>query len=221
MSPRTIGLSDALQAYLLDVSLREPPLLARLRAETAATIEDARMQISPEQGQMMALLARLIGARRVLEVGTFTGYSALVTALALPEDGQLIACDVSAEWTAVARRYWEEAGVAGKIALHVRPALETLAELRAAGGDGSFDLAFIDADKVNYRPYYEEALALARQGGLIMIDNMLSGGRVLDPESAGENTKAIHALNLFLRNDDRVDLSLVPIGDGLTLARKR
>lgn len=220
MSSRSIGLSEALQAYLLDVSLREPPLLARLRSETAP-LEMANMQISPEQGQFMAVLAKLIGARHALEIGVFTGYSSLVMAQALPDDGKVVACDVSAEWTAIARRYWQEAGVAHKIDLHLRPAVETLAELRKAGRDGSFDIAFIDADKVGYREYYEGALALMRPGGLIMLDNMFRAGRVLDNDGVDEDTRAIHALNQFLKTDDRVDLSLVPISDGLTLARKR
>lgn len=219
MSSRSIGLSDALQAYLLEVSLREPPILARLRAETAP-MEMANMQISPEQGQFMALMAKLIGARQALEIGVFTGYSALAMALALPEDGRLVACDTSPEWTAVGMRYWQEAGVSHKIDLHVRPALETLERLRAAGGDETFDIAFIDADKVSYRAYYEEALALLRPGGLVMLDNMFRAGRVLEAE-ADDDTRAIKALNAFLKTDERIDLSLVPISDGLTLARKR
>lgn len=220
MSSRSIGLSDALQAYLLEVSLREPPLLARLRAETAP-MENANMQISPEQGQFMALLAKLIGARRALEVGVFTGYSSLKMAQALPEDGTLIACDVNPDWTAIARRYWDEAGVAHKITLHLRPALETLAELRQAGQDGSFDIAFIDADKVNILAYYEQALALLRPGGLVMLDNVFRRGLVATPEQADDDTHSIRALNAFLHTDERVDLSMVPISDGLTLARKR
>lgn len=220
MSSRSIGLSDALQAYLGEVSLREPPILARLREETAP-MEMANMQVSPEQGQFMALMAKLIGARQALEIGVFTGYSALAMALALPEDGRLVACDTSPEWTAIGMRYWQEAGVSHKIDLHVRPALETLERLRAAGGDETFDIAFIDADKVGYRAYYEEALALLRPGGLVMLDNMFRAGRVLDPGGSDEDTRAIKAINAFLKTDERVDLSLVPISDGLTLARKR
>ena len=220
MSSRSIGLSEALQSYLLDVSLREPPLLARLRAETAP-LELANMQISPEQGQFMALLAKLIGARQALEIGVFTGYSSLVMAQTLPEDGKVVACDVSEEWTAIAKRYWAEAGVDHKIDLHLRPAQQTLDALRKDGRDGSFDIAFIDADKVGYRGYYEGALALLRPGGLILLDNMFRAGRVLDPNGSDDDTRAIQALNVFLKTDERVDLSLVPISDGLTLARKR
>ena len=179
------------------------------------------MQIAPEQGQFMALLARLMGARRALEVGVFTGYSALAVALALPQDGRLVACDVSAEWTAVARRYWAEAGGAHKIALHLAPALETLAALRAGGEEGTYDLAFIDADKVNYGAYYEACLALLRPGGLVLVDNVLWGGAVADPAVQDAETRAIRAFNERLHGDPRVDLAVLPVGDGLTLARKR
>ena len=220
MSSRSIGLSTALQDYLLDVSLRELPLLARLRGETAP-MELANMQISPEQGQFMALMARLVGARQALEIGVFTGYSALIMALALPEDGRVVACDVNPEWTAIAKRYWAEAGVDHKIDLHLRPALETLAELRSEGRDGSFDIAFIDADKVNTRAYYDQALALLRPGGLVMIDNVLRRGLVATPDQADDDTHAMRAFNAYVHKDERVDLSMVPISDGLTLARKR
>lgn len=179
------------------------------------------MQISPEQGQFMAFLARLTGARRVVEVGTFTGYSALTVALALPADGRLVACDVSAEWTAIGRRYWEEAGVADKIDMRLAPALETLDALLTDGHADTFDMAFIDADKENYGAYYERCLRLIRPGGLIMVDNVLWGGSVADPDRDDGDTNAIRALNRALRDDDRVDFSLVPIGDGLSLARKR
>jgi len=220
MSNRTITLDDRLYAYMLAHSLREPDVLRRLRAETLA-LPRATMQIAPEQGQLMALLVRLIGARRIVEIGTFTGYSALAMALALPVDGRLIACDVSAEWTGIARRYWAEAGVAGRIELRLAPALATLDALIAGGGAGTFDIAFIDADKENGLNYYERSLTLLRPGGIVLIDNTLWGGSVADPARTDEETQAIRALNATLHGDERVDLSLVPIGDGLTIARKR
>ena len=220
MSRRSIVLTDALYEYLLSVSLREPELLARLRQETARQ-EMARMQISPEQGQFMFLLLRLIGARRCLEIGVFTGYSSLVTALALPEDGRIVACDVSEEWTAVARRYWREAGVEPKIDLRIAPALETLDRLMEAGEAGRFDFAFLDADKESYLAYYERVLKLLRPGGLLAVDNVLWSGRVADPEVSDADTAALRHFNEALHRDERIDLSLVPIGDGLTLARKR
>ena len=220
MSNRTIDLTDSLYDYLLSVSLRETDLQRRLREETAA-LPMARMQISPEQGQFMALLARLTDARRCLEVGVFTGYSSLEVALALPDDGRIVACDVSEEWTAIARRYWAEAGVAGRIDLRLAPALDTLDALVAAGGAGTYDLAFIDADKTAYLDYYERALLLLRPGGLLMTDNTLWSGRVADPEVGDADTVALRHYNEHLHRDARVDLSLVPIGDGLTLARKR
>ena len=220
MSNRTIDLTDSLYDYLLSVSLRETDLQRRLREETAA-LPMARMQISPEQGQFMALLARLTDARRCLEVGVFTGYSSLAVALALPDDGRIVACDVSEEWTAIARRYWAEAGVAGRIDLRLAPALDTLDALVAAGGAGTYDLAFIDADKTAYVDYYERALLLLRPGGLLMTDNTLWSGRVADPEVGDADTVALRHYNEHLHRDARVDLSLVPIGDGLTLARKR
>ncbi len=220
MSNRTLPLTDSLYDYLLEVSLREPPLLARLRAETEA-LPLAAMQISPEQGQFMAFLVELIGARRTLEIGTFTGYSALRVALALPADGRVVACDVSADYTEVGRRYWAEAGVDGKIDLRLAPAVETLDSLLEAGEAESFDFAFIDADKENYDGYYEKSLQLVRRGGLIAIDNMLWSGSVVDPDKQDKDTQAIRRLNKKLRRDRRVDLSLVPIGDGLALARKR
>ncbi|MDH4554356.1 O-methyltransferase [Pseudomonas sp. BN417] len=216
MTNRTLNLDDALYGYLLDVSLRETPLLQRLRAETAA-MPMARWQIAPEQGQFMALLVRLIGARRILEVGTFTGYSALCMAAELPDDGQLVCCDLPGDYNAVARRYWQEAGLAERIELRLAPALDTLAGMEA----GSFDLAFIDADKANYPAYLEEALRLVRQGGLILFDNVLWSGRVLEAEPDSDDTRAIQALNRALKIDVRVDLSLLPLGDGLTLCRKR
>lgn len=220
MSSRSIGLTDALYDYLLKVSVREPPVLARLREETASHPR-ATMQISPEQGQFMTLLVELTGAKRILEVGTFTGYSALAMALALPADGALIACDVSAEFTAIAQRYWAEAGVGHKIDLRLAPALETLDALLAEGRAGSFDMAFIDADKTNYPAYGERTLELLRPGGLLMVDNVLWSGAVADPAVQDEDTKALRALNERLYEDQRVSLAMLPIGDGLTLARKR
>ena len=220
MTSRTLELDDRLYDYLLANSLREPPLLARLREETAA-MPMANMQIGPEQGQFMALLVELIGARRTLEVGTFTGYSALSVALALPADGKVIACDISEEFTAVARRYWAEAGVADKIDLRLGPALETLDGLLSDGLAGTMDFMFIDADKVGYDAYYERGLSLLRPGGLIAVDNVLWNGSVADPARQDEDTRAIRALNQKALADQRVSISLVPIGDGLLLARKR
>jgi len=211
------GLTDALHEYLLSVSLREPGILRQLRAETAA-LPRAGMQLSPEQGQLLGLLTRLVGARRALEVGTFTGYSSLSVALALPDDGQLTACDISEEWTAVARRYWAAAGVVDKIDLRLGPAIMTLDRLLADDGGDQFDLAFIDADKANYANYYERALRLVRPGGLIVVDNTLWHGRVLDPARQDADTVAMRSFNEQLHNDDRIALSLVPIGDGMTLA---
>jgi predicted O-methyltransferase YrrM len=219
MSSRTIQVTPAIDSYIHTVSLREPDVLRRLREETAK-IKGAGMQISPEQGQFMALLVRLIGARRTLEVGTFTGYSALAVALALPADGRVFACDVSAEWTAIGKRYWQEAGVAERIDLRLAPALETLDRL-VRERTAPFDFAFIDADKENYDGYYERALKLVRPGGIIAIDNMLWNGAVADPKRTDPETRAIDALNRKLHGDTRIDLSLLPIGDGLTLARPR
>ncbi len=221
MSSRTIEVTEPIHEYLLSVSLREPTVLTKLREETAP-LEAAGMQISPEQGQFMRLLVKLIGAKRTLEVGVFTGYSSLSVALVLPDDGQIIACDVSEEWTSIARRYWQAAGIAHKIDLRLAPATETLAALVAdETNHGTFDFAFIDADKANYAVYYEHALKLLRRGGLIAVDNVLWGGSLIDESQQDTDTNAIRALNQLIHKDDRVDISLVPIGDGLTLARKR
>ena len=220
MSTKTITLTESLHHYLLSVSLREPPILARLREETAQH-PLANMQIAPEQGQFMALLAQLMGVKKCLELGVFTGYSALSVALALPPDGKLIACDVNEEWTSMARRYWQEAGVAHKIALRIAPALETLDKLLANGEAGSFDFAFIDADKENYTNYYERSLTLVRHGGLIVIDNVLWSGRVADPNEQDMDTVAIRRFNTKLHLDERIALSMLPLADGLTLAYKR
>jgi len=219
MTRRTIPLTDALYDYMLDVSLREPDVLRQLREETARHVM-AECQISPEQGQFMALLVKLIGAKRTLEIGVFAGYSAAWVALALPDDGQVIACDVSEEWTAIARRYWKKAGIADKIDLLLAPAVETLESLVQTGQENSFDFAFIDADKANYDAYYEYCLKLVRPGGLIALDNTLAQGRVLT-DLTSEYARAVRALNEKLHADTRVDISLVPIADGLTLARKR
>lgn len=220
MSRRSTPLDERLYDYLLTASLREPEVLRALREETAG-LDQANMQISPEQGQLMALLVELLGARRTLEVGTFTGYSALAVALALPGDGQVVACDVSEEWTAVARRWWERAGVADRIDLRLGPALDTLDRLLEEGAGGSFDFAFIDADKAGMQGYYERALRLVRTGGLVAVDNTLWHGKVADPAVDDADTEAIRRFNEKARDDERVTLSLVPIGDGLTLARKR
>jgi predicted O-methyltransferase YrrM len=220
MSKTTLGLDDRLAAYLQSVCLREPAILTELRLETAQHAM-SQMQIAPEQGQFMALLVQLIGAKKTLEVGVFTGYSALVVALALPVGGKVVACDVSADYTAIAQRYWQRAGVADRIDLHIAPALESLDRFLAEGQANSFDFAFIDADKSNYDGYYERALQLVRAGGLIAIDNVLWGGAVADPTVNDSRTQKIRALNQKIHQDPRVNLCMVPIADGLTLAMKQ
>jgi caffeoyl-CoA O-methyltransferase len=221
MSRRTLPLDDTLLDYLRDVSLREQPQQAALR-EATQPMSNSNMQIGPEQGQFMAFLVKLIGARQAIEIGVFTGYSALTVALAMPDDGRIVACDVSEEYTRVGRKYWETAGVAHKIDLRLGPAVATLDALLAAGEAGRFDFAFVDADKANYDAYYERCLELLRTGGLIAIDNVLWYGKVARPaEEKDKDTAALQALNVKLHRDARIDLSLVPIGDGLTLARKR
>ncbi|MCW6036317.1 class I SAM-dependent methyltransferase [Spirulina subsalsa FACHB-351] len=219
MTRKTLGLDESLYNYLLTVSLREPDILSQLRQETAQ-LPMAQMQIAPEQGQFMALLVQLIGAKKTLEVGVFTGYSSLVVALALPEDGHLIACDVSVEYTTMAQRYWQKAGVAHKIDLQLAPALDTLDQLLAQGEAETFDFAFIDADKSNYVNYYECCLKLLRPGGLMVVDNVLWSGRVANPEVQDNRTNAIRAFNRHVHQDSRVALSLIPLADGLTLVRK-
>jgi caffeoyl-CoA O-methyltransferase len=219
MTAKNTGLEAALHDYILNSTLREPDVLRELRDETHAKMEDAGMQIAPEQGQLMALLARAIGAKRYLEIGVFTGYSSLAMALALPADGKIVACDVSEEYTGMAKRYWERAGVSGKIDLRIAPALETLAALRAANV-APFDMAFIDADKSNVDAYYEAALALLRPGGLLLVDNVLWSGRVLDADPA-ESTRALVAIVAKARADERVDISLLPVSDGILVACKR
>ncbi len=220
MANKTMGISDDLAAYVVKVGTREPDVLARLREETAA-IPQHNMQIAPEQGAFLALLVELIGARRCIEVGTFTGYSSTAVALALPEDGQIVCCDVSEEWTSLARKYWAEAGVSGKVDLRIAPATETLDQLVAGGQEATYDFAFVDADKAGYDAYYERLLRLIRPGGLIVFDNMLWGGDVLDTDPSDEDTKALQALNAKLARDERITLCLLPVADGVTLARRR
>ena len=220
MSNQSIGLNEEIYRYLLEHSLREPELLAELRAETAQ-LSQANMQIAPEQGQFMAMLARMVGARRYLEVGTFTGYSALAVTLGMPQQGETTCLDISEEWTKIAQRYWIRAGLADRIHLHLRPANETLDSLIRDGWSGDYDMAFIDADKTGYVDYYEACFTLVRPGGLILIDNTLWNGKVADDSDQDEDTLAIRGFNRHLHGDERVDLSLVPIGDGLTIARKR
>jgi caffeoyl-CoA O-methyltransferase len=217
---RNVVLTEPLYRYLVEHSVREHPVLAELRAVTAKE-EHAGMQIGPDQGQFMALLAKLIGARRCIEVGVFTGYSSLAVALALPDDGRIVACDISETWTDIARRHWEKAGVAHKIDLRLAAATRTLDALLAEGGEGRYDFAFIDADKGNYLAYYERCLRLLRPGGLIAADNTLWSGDVADPANTKPDTVALRAFNDTLHRDERVDLAMLPLGDGLTLARKR
>lgn len=216
---KTFALPDHVYRYLLSASLREPEILRKLRDETAKD-PMARMQIAPEQGQFMALLVQLMGAKKYIEIGVYTGYSSLCVALALPPDGKITACDLSEEWTQIARRYWQEAGVAQKIELRLAPALKTLDMLLAENQAGTFDFAFIDADKENYLAYYERCLKLLRRGGLIAIDNTLWSGRVAEPDNREADTVAIREFNSKLHHDQRIALSLLPIADGLTLALK-
>ncbi|HEY9697884.1 MAG TPA: class I SAM-dependent methyltransferase [Trichocoleus sp.] len=220
MSNKASSLDNQLYEYLLSVSLREPEILFRLREETVRHPR-AQMQIAPEQGQLMSLLLQAIGAKKTLELGVFTGYSSLCTALTLPDDGKIVACDISEEFTAVAKRYWQEAGVAHKIDLRLAPALDTLEQLLAEGQAETFDFAFIDADKENYAHYYDRVFHLIRPGGLIAIDNVLWSGRVIQPDAQDQGTIAIREFNAKLMQDDRVVLSLVPIADGLTLVWKK
>ena len=212
-------LPQSVDDYLRTVIARESPLLQRLRAETAKLPMGA-MQIGADQGVLLAFLVRLIGARNAIEIGTFTGYSAIAVASALAPGGRLVCCDVSDEWTSIARRYWAEAGLSDRIELHLRPAQETLAELSRKHGPGTFDFAFIDADKTGYDTYYEACLSLLRPGGLIAIDNVLWSGSVADPSNQEKDTVALRALNVKIRDDRRVDACLVSLGDGVMLARK-
>ncbi len=219
MTAKSTFVDQAIQEYIIASTVREDPNLRELRAETSQ-LPQARMQIGPEQGQLMALLAHAVGARRYLEVGVFTGYSSLAMALALPRDGYILACDVSEEYTAVARRYWEAAGVASKIDLRIAPALETLETVRAQNG-APFDLAFIDADKQNVNAYYEACLELVRPNGLVLVDNVLWGGAVIDPSDDDADTQALREVSLRAGHDDRVEAVLLPVCDGLLIARKR
>ena len=219
MSSTNYLLDDGIYDYLKAVSLREPPLLKRLRDETAK-LPGAIMQVAPDQGQFMALMAKLTGVKKAIELGVYTGYSSLAVALVLPPGGRIVACDIDDEYTNIAKRYWDEAGVAEKIDLRIGPALDTLGELLAAGEADSYDFAFIDADKVQYAEYYERCLELLRVGGLILVDNVFQQGKVVDNSNANESVRAICAFNKKLHNDDRVDISLIPMSDGITLARK-
>jgi predicted O-methyltransferase YrrM len=220
MTNVSTGLDPALHAYLLRVGVREPPILARLREETAG-LPMHQMQIAPEQGALMGLLVELIGARRCLELGTFTGYSSLAVALRLPRDGTIVCCDLSEEWTSIARRYWREAGVEGKVDLRLAPALETLDTLLSDGQDRTFDFAFLDADKELYPTYYERIFELLRPGGLLAVDNVFGGGSVADATDADPRLAAIRELNDRIARDERVSVAMVPIADGLTLVRRR
>jgi predicted O-methyltransferase YrrM len=221
MANSFLGLDERIEDYLVNNSLREPDVLRRLREETIASNPHAEMSVAPIQGQFMALLVKLIGAVKALEIGVFTGYSSLCTALALPPNGRIVACDVSDEWTSVARRYWAEAGVTDKITLRLAPAVETLDALLHEGQAGTFDFVFIDADKPNYDNYYERALKLTRRGGMIIFDNMLWSGKVADLSVQDEQTVALRALNEKLHHDERVFVSLLPLRDGISLAVKQ
>lgn len=221
MSEKTLALSDALQKYVRTLGIRESPAAAALRAETKKLGRVAAMQISPEQGALMAMLVHAIGARRAIEIGTFTGYSALVVAQALGSQGELLACDLSEKWTAIAKQHWQKAGVAARIELRIAPALETLSKLLHGGQRGSFDFAFIDADKQNYAKYYESCLSLLRPGGLVCLDNVFWGGSVADPKRSDDEVEALREVTKRIHEDERVDIVLVPVGDGLLVARKR
>jgi predicted O-methyltransferase YrrM len=215
-----MGLSEPVHDYVVTTGIREPELLRRLREETAH-LPQHRMQVAPEQGAFLAMLVELTGATRCLEVGTFTGYSALCVARALPADGLLVCCDVSEEWTAVGRRYWAEAGIDDRIDLRIAPAVETLDAMIASGEQATYDFAFVDADKAGYDTYYDRLMELIRPGGLIAFDNVLWGGEVADDGATDTDTRALQALNRRLHDDERITLAMLPIADGVTLARKR
>lgn len=219
MSSGILSYTSSLRQYVWQYGLREHPALKELRTETEK-LPSSMMQICPEQGALMGNLIRLIAAKKTIEVGTYTGYSAMAVALALPDDGQVVACDVSEEWTSVAKKAWEKAGIANKIDLQLAPASNTLDALLAEGKEGSFDFAFIDADKTNYQIYYEQCFKLIRQGGVIVIDNVLWGGAVTDSNRNDADTEAIRDLNQFIATDERVSISMIPVGDGLTVAVK-
>ncbi len=220
MTAKNVGLDERLHAYMLDTMLREDPILRALREETAR-MPDAQMQIGPEQGQFMQMLARVMHAKKYLEIGVFTGYSSLALAQALPAGGRVVACDVSPEYTAIARRYWERAGVAGKIDLRLGPALDTLDDLLAHGEQETFDLAFVDADKANADLYYERCLRLLRSNGVLLVDNVFWSGKILDASVNDADTTALRAINAKAGKDDRVDATLLPICDGILMVRKR
>ncbi len=220
MSRSTITMTDDIHAYMLSVSLREHEVLRQAREETARH-PHANLQIAPEQGQFLSLLLKTMQARHVIEIGVFTGYSSLAMALALPSDGRIIACDVNEEYTNIARRYWQQAGVADRIELRLAPALETLASLLDAGEAGKYDFIFLDAIKEEYLDYYQQGMELLRAGGMIAVDNVLWEGKVADPADQRPDTVALRKFNEYLHRDDRVDISMLPLGDGLTLARKR
>jgi predicted O-methyltransferase YrrM len=220
MSNTTLGLSSAMHDYLLDISVKEHPVATALRERTS-TMEMANMQIAPEQGQFIQFLLTALNAKKTLEIGTFTGYSALITALSLPEDGKLISCDISDEWTKIGEAYWQQAGVNEKIDLRIAPAIQTLDELESSGHTNSFDFIFIDADKINYLNYYEAALRLIKKSGLIVIDNIFWGGKVADVNEIDEDTQAIKALNMRIKNDERVFSCALPIADGLFLVQPK
>lgn len=221
MADKTIHLDERLYPYFRTVAYAEPAILQELRAATLATGGDAVMQITPEQGAFMAMLVRLSAARRIFEVGTFTGYSTLAMALALPQDGRIVACDVSVEWTRIGKAHWQKAGVADRIQLKLQPGLDVIDQMLKDGEAGRYDMAFIDADKPNYDGYYEGVLRLLKPGGFMLIDNVLWGGAVADADKQDADTAALRALNAKLRGDDRIDLAMVPVGDGVTMARKR
>ena len=219
MSSNTIELNQSLRDYLINVSVKEPGVLKDLREETLQ-LDEFQMQISPEQGSFLSFLVKLINAKHTLDIGVFTGYSSLVVALQLPQNGYVTACDTNEEWTEIAQKYWKAAKVEDNIDLHIAPAVETLEKLISNGNEGLYDFSFIDADKINYQHYFEQSLVLVRKGGVIAIDNVLWGGRVLDNSDTEPATRAIREFNSKLYEDDRVAISMIPIGDGLTLAQK-
>jgi len=219
MSSDTIELNQSLRDYLINVSVKEPSVLKDLREETLQ-LDEFQMQISPEQGSFLSFLVKLINAKNTLDIGVFTGYSSLVVALQLPQNGYVTACDTNEEWTEIAQKYWKAAKVEDNIDLHIAPAVETLEKLISNGNEGLYDFSFIDADKINYQHYFEQSLVLVRKGGVIAIDNVLWGGRVLDNSDTEPATRAIREFNSKLYKDDRVAISMIPIGDGLTLAQK-
>ena len=220
MSSSTIGLSNELRKYMLDVSFRDDEILKQLREETLK-LKEAQMQISPEQGAFLSILTKILNAKKTLDIGVFTGYSSLVVARELPDNGQVVACDTSIEWTSIAKKYWKLAGVDKKVDLYLAPAIETLEKLIEDGQGSTYDFSFIDADKINYQSYYEYSLTLVKPGGIIAVDNVLWSGQVIDETDFEPATRAIRSFNEKLHQDDRVSISMVPIGDGLTLAYKK